>query len=243
VVVRLRPPPDRGSAARGLRTPLAPGTGPLVVARRANTEPERPGGRKAAGRTHHGRTSYEYATVFINGASPTTDACPAVRKANDEALSRTHPEDRLRDASRFPVGDPAAWQTVAMASETTSKVRTWAKQTGLQVSDRGRLPASLLDAYQAANTTQAPPPAKRPGTVKSSTAAPSKKRPSASGRKKAAVATETQDDAPLTADQELFGDQQSVLRRLTSLEGQVAELLGKLETAARALDPSGNSRT
>ncbi len=139
--------------------------------------------------------------------------------------------------------DPAAWQTVAMASETTSEVRAWAKQTGLQVSDRGRLPASLLDAYQAANTTPAGPPAKRPGTAKSSTAAPLKKRPSAPGRKKAAVATETQDDAPLTADQELFGDQQSVLRRLTSLEGQVAELLGKLETAARALDPSSNSRT
>ncbi len=144
---------------------------------------------------------------------------------------------------RFPVGDPAAWQTVAMASETTSKVRAWAKQTGLKVSDRGRLPASLLDAYQAANTTQTAPPAKRPGTTKSSTASPSKKRPSAPGRKKAAVATETQDDAPLTADPELFGDQQSVLRRLSSLEGQVAELLGKLETAARALDPSSNSRT
>ena len=131
-----------------------------------------------------------------------------------------------------------------MASETTSKVRAWAKQTGLQVSDRGRLPASLLDAYQAANTTQAAPPAaKRPGTVKSSTASPSRTRPSAPGRKKAAVAIETQDGAPLTADQELFGDQQSVLRRLTSLEGQVAELLGKLETAARALDSSSNSRT
>jgi len=130
-----------------------------------------------------------------------------------------------------------------MASETTSKVRAWAKQTGLQVSDRGRLSASLLDAYQAANTTPAAPPAKRPGTTKSSTASPSKQRLSAPGRKKAAVATETQDGAPLTADQELFGDQQSVLRRLTSLEGQVAELLGKLETAARALDPSGNSRT
>jgi len=113
----------------------------------------------------------------------------------------------------------------------------------LKVSDRGRLPTSLLDAYQAANTTQAPPPGKRPGTTKSSTAAPSKKRPSAPGQKKAAVATETQDDALLTADQELFGDQQSVLRRLTSLEGHLAELLGKLETAARALDPSSNSRT
>jgi len=48
---------------------------------------------------------------------------------------------------------------------------------------------------------------------------------------------------PSPAATSCFGDQQSVLRRLTSLEGQVAELLGKLETAARALDPSTNSRT
>ena len=131
-----------------------------------------------------------------------------------------------------------------MASEATSKARAWAKQTGLQVSDRGRLPASLLDAYHAANITEEATPAKRPATTKkSSTASPPKKRPSAPGRRKVAVATEVQDNAPLTAGQELFGDQQSVLRRLTSLEGQVAELLGKLETAARALDPSSNGRT
>jgi len=57
------------------------------------------------------------------------------------------------------------------------------------------------------------------------------------------LATEVQGNAPPAAGQELFGDQQSVLRRLTSLEGQVAELLGKLESAARALDPINNSRT
>jgi len=130
-----------------------------------------------------------------------------------------------------------------MASETTSKARAWAKQTGLKVSDRGRLPASLLDAYQATNLTEAVAPVKRPATTKSLTASPSKKRPSSPGRKKAAVADEGQGNTPPTAGQELFGDQQSVLRRLTSLEGQVADLLGKLETAARALDPSNNNRT
>lgn len=103
------------------------------------------------------------------------------------------------------------------------------------MSDRGRLPASLLDAYQAAHTTKAP--AKRPATTKPTTALPSKKRPSAPSRNKTAVATKTQGNASLTADQELLGDQQSVLGRLSSLEGQVAELLGKLETAARALHP------
>jgi len=128
-----------------------------------------------------------------------------------------------------------------MASETTSTVRAWAKKTGLKVSDHGRLPAALLDAYQAANTTQAA--AKPPATTKPSTASPSKKPPSSPGRKKATVAAPAQGKTPPTTSQELFGDQQSILRRLTSLEGQVAELLGKLETAARALDPSNNKRT
>ncbi len=141
----------------------------------------------------------------------------------------------------IPGGDPVGWQTGAMASETTSKARAWAKQTGVKVSDRGRLPASLLDAYQAANTTK-PSPAKRPATTKPTTAPPSKKRPSAPGRNKTAVATKTQSNASLTADQELLGDQQSVLRRLSSLEGQVAELMGKLETAARALHPHPNGQ-
>jgi len=142
----------------------------------------------------------------------------------------------------IPSGEPVAWQTVAMASETTSKARAWAKQTGVKVSDRGRLPASLLDAYQAANTTKPAPPAKRPATTTPTTAPPSKKRPSAPGRNKTAVATKVQGNASLTADQELFDDQQSVLRRLSSLEGQVAELLGKLETAARALHPHPNGQ-
>ena len=108
------------------------------------------------------------------------------------------------------------------------------------MSDRGRLPASLLDAYQAANTTQAA--AKPRATTKPSTSPPSTKRPSAPGRKKATAAAAVQGKTPPTDSRELFGDHQSVLRRLTSLEGQVAELLGKLETAARALDPSNNKR-
>ena len=74
-------------------------------------------------------------------------------------------------------------------------------------------------------------------------ASPAKKRPSAPGRSKIAIATEVPGDASLTTNQELIGDQQSVLRRLTSLESLIVELLGKLETAARPLDPSNNSRT
>ncbi len=40
----------------------------------------------------------------------------------------------------------------------------------------------------------------------------------------------------------MFGDPQSILRQLTSLEHQVSDLVGKLEAAAHALDPSHSKR-
>ncbi len=35
--------------------------------------------------------------------------------------------------------------------EETAAIRQWAQQNGHQVSDRGRIPKSVLEAYQAAN--------------------------------------------------------------------------------------------
>lgn len=34
---------------------------------------------------------------------------------------------------------------------STAQVRQWARESGLQVSDRGRIPATVLEAYQAAH--------------------------------------------------------------------------------------------
>jgi len=57
VVVRLRPHPIAPECTAWTSDTARPETGPLVAARRANTEPVRSKGRKAVGRTHRGRTS------------------------------------------------------------------------------------------------------------------------------------------------------------------------------------------
>ena len=124
-----------------------------------------------------------------------------------------------------------------MAIENMSEVRAWARHNGLKVSDRGRLPASLLDAYRESIGAEKAPPAP-PTREKPARRSSTKKSPSSGGRKATAQAAESQDVAALTDHPEMFGDKQAVLRRLTSLERQVAELGSKLETAARALDPS-----
>ncbi len=128
-----------------------------------------------------------------------------------------------------------------MATQTTSEVRTWAKQQGIAVSDRGRLPASLLEAYRAASSERA---GSRTQNIKGDETRPSKNTsPSSPGRRrrKDAASAKAPTGAPGSGDQDLFGDPQSVLRRLSALEGQVADLLGRLETAGRALDQAHNS--
>jgi hypothetical protein len=127
-----------------------------------------------------------------------------------------------------------------MATQTTSEVRTWAKQQGIAVSERGRLPKSLLEAHRAASPEQAA--SRTQNTKGAATRPPKNTSPSSPGRRRrqdAASAKAT--GAPGYGDQELFGDQQSVLRRLSALEGQVADLLGRLETAGRVLDQAHNS--
>jgi len=128
-----------------------------------------------------------------------------------------------------------------MATQTTSEVRTWAKQQGIAVSDRGRLPVSLLEAYRTASPEQA---ASSTQNTKGAKTRPSKNTsPSSPGRRrrKDAASAKVLTGAPGSGDQDLFGDRQSVLRRLSALEGQVADLLGRLETAGRALDQVHNS--
>jgi len=134
-----------------------------------------------------------------------------------------------------------AWHTAGMASETTSEVRAWARQQGLKVSDRGRLPTSMRNAYHA-STAAEPAPTKSPASRKPAKSAPLKKNPTSRGRKSTVRAAEVQQDASLPDDPEMFADPQSILRRLTSLERQVSDLVGNLEAAAHALNPSQSAR-
>jgi hypothetical protein len=128
-----------------------------------------------------------------------------------------------------------------MATQTTGEVRTWAKQQGIAVSDRGRLPASLLEAHRAASPERAASSTQNTKGAETRTAKNTS--PSSPGRRrrKDAASAKAPTGAPGSGDQDLFGDQQSVLRRLSALEGQVADLLGRLETAGRALDQAHNS--
>jgi hypothetical protein len=59
--------------------------------------------------------------------------------------------DHARKAGRGPrrrTGRPAS------SRERSGDIRAWAKQTGIAVSERGRIPASVIDQYEAA--TQRP---------------------------------------------------------------------------------------
>ncbi|MDR1189817.1 MAG: Lsr2 family protein [Bifidobacteriaceae bacterium] len=56
---------------------------------------------------------------------------------------------------RLPARGPRASRATARpkrpANEDIAKIRAWARAQGLEVSDRGRIPAPIQDAYYAAN--------------------------------------------------------------------------------------------
>jgi hypothetical protein len=56
---------------------------------------------------------------------------------------------RARKASRGPRSRPGR---SASARERSSGIRAWARGQGIAVSDRGRIPASVIEQYQAAAT-------------------------------------------------------------------------------------------
>ena len=59
--------------------------------------------------------------------------------------------DHARKAGRGPRRRPGR---PASSRERSGDIRAWAKQTGIAVSERGRIPASVIDQYEAA--TQRP---------------------------------------------------------------------------------------
>ncbi|MDI3418412.1 histone-like nucleoid-structuring protein Lsr2 [Streptomyces luteolus] len=42
-------------------------------------------------------------------------------------------------------------RAAAASSENTAQIRAWAKENGFEVNDRGRVPASIREAYEKAN--------------------------------------------------------------------------------------------
>jgi len=48
--------------------------------------------------------------------------------------------------------DSAADQRTSSSRERSGDIRAWAKEQGIAVSERGRIPASVVEQYQAATT-------------------------------------------------------------------------------------------
>ena len=55
--------------------------------------------------------------------------------------------EHARKAGRVPAGRPGR---TAAKSQRSSDIRAWAKEHGLAVSERGRIPASVAEQYRAA---------------------------------------------------------------------------------------------
>jgi hypothetical protein len=47
---------------------------------------------------------------------------------------------------------PTPWVRTPSSRERSGDIRAWAKDQGITVSERGRIPASVVEQYQAATT-------------------------------------------------------------------------------------------
>ena len=87
-------------------------------------------------------------TVVVSEAGPTTSK-PKPRKAS---LSKKNSDGTGRRA-RTAVADKSSGRArkPKVAQPTNAEVRAWARKTGVSVSERGRVPASVMTAYRDAH--------------------------------------------------------------------------------------------
>lgn len=83
----------------------------------------------------------------LKGNAYTIDLNDANAAKLEKALS---PFIDKAEKVRSPRGGRRGTSTRA-AKGGTSEIRAWAKDNGFEVSDRGRIPAGVLEAYEAAN--------------------------------------------------------------------------------------------
>ncbi|MCP2637670.1 Lsr2 family protein [Microbacterium sp. HD4P20] len=67
------------------------------------------------------------------------------------ALERYTKAARTVSSSRGSSGGSSSSRRRRSGQQDYSAIRDWAKKNGFTVSDRGRVPASVLDAYEAAH--------------------------------------------------------------------------------------------
>jgi hypothetical protein len=98
-------------------------------------------------------------------------------------------------AARAPRARRAAGSTPPSTRSNVGAVRAWAQANGHNVGDRGRIPASIVSAYEAANG-----PAQTNGTAQANGSAPAPTAPrTRRARKAKAAATAPAEAAPAAA--------------------------------------------
>jgi nucleoid-associated protein Lsr2 len=89
-------------------------------------------------------------TFGLDGATFEIDLTP-----NNTAKLRNHLDDFVnaghRVGGRVKRGTSPKAGAPAANREHTKAVRDWAKQNGFELSDRGRIPANVLEAFEAAH--------------------------------------------------------------------------------------------
>jgi len=84
--------------------------------------------------------------LVVAGDSPDSDDQPATRQSTPKSSGR---RGRRPAATETPAA--TASSATKASSATTSELRAWAKANGVDVNERGPVPASVRDAYAAAN--------------------------------------------------------------------------------------------
>lgn len=100
-----------------------------------------------------GSTAEETVEFGLDGASYTIDLSSDNAGRLREALEE-YVDHARRAGGRKRAGRPAAGRTPRPASadrEQNQAIREWARKQGMTVSDRGRIPAEVLEAYHKKN--------------------------------------------------------------------------------------------
>lgn len=98
-------------------------------------------------RSYRHVSSGEVVTVPEPGDEPVRDVATRARRI--ARLEASSDWERVTDAGGRPAGD-AREPDGTVPAPTTREVRAWAKEQGIDVPARGRVPDSVFDAYQAA---------------------------------------------------------------------------------------------
>ncbi|QUI30696.1 Lsr2 family protein [Streptomyces alfalfae] len=92
----------------------------------------------------------ETLTFGLDGKSYEIDLNKKNAKKLREALAR-YVEAGRRTGGRSASGRGRSRTTSAGSGQDTAAIRAWAKENGFEVNDRGRVPASVREAYEKAN--------------------------------------------------------------------------------------------